>query len=51
MIVTVLSDNGLRYFSTELCGVSTDLEVPDREHPISDQDKAKLARVKLEVIR
>jgi len=26
------------------------LEVPDREHPISDQDKAKLARVKLEVI-
>ncbi len=50
MIVTVLSDNGLRYFSTELCGVFTDLEVPDREHPISDQDKAKLARVKLEVI-
>src|SRR5258708_15154757 len=35
MIVTVLSDNGLRYFSTELCGVPTDLEVPDREHPIS----------------
>jgi cysteine synthase A len=50
MIVTVLSDNGLRYFSTELCGVVTDLEVPDREHPISDEDKAKLARVKLEVI-
>src|SRR6266705_963879 len=50
MIVTVLSDNGLRYFSTELCGVFTDLEVPEREHPISDQDKAKLARVKLEVI-
>jgi cysteine synthase len=51
MIVTVLSDNGLRYFSTELCGASTDLEVPDREHPISDEDKVKLARVKLEVIR
>ena len=50
MIVTVLSDNGLRYFSTELCGVQTDLEVPDREHPISDADKAKLASVKLEVI-
>jgi cysteine synthase A len=51
MIVTVLSDNGLRYFSTELCGVPTDLEVPDREHPISEEDRAKLARVKLEVIR
>ena len=50
MIVTVLSDNGLRYFSTELCGVATDLEVPDRDHPITDADKAKLARVKLEVI-
>ncbi len=51
MIVTVLSDNGLRYFSTELCGVPTELEVPDREHPISEEDKAKLGRVKLEVIR
>jgi len=51
MIVTALSDNGLRYFSTELCGVTTDLEVPDREHSISDADKAKLARVKLEIIR
>jgi cysteine synthase A len=47
MVVTVLSDNGLRYFSTELCGVYTELEVPDREHPMSDEDKAKLARVKL----
>ncbi len=51
MVVTVLSDNGLRYFSTELCGVYTELEVPDREHPVSDADKAKLASVKLEVIR
>jgi hypothetical protein len=25
--------------------------VPDRKHPISDEDKAKLARVNLEVIR
>ncbi|MFL5624219.1 MAG: PLP-dependent cysteine synthase family protein [Ktedonobacteraceae bacterium] len=50
MIVTLVNDNGLRYFSTELCGVFSDLEVPDRTHPISDVDKAKLARVKLEVI-
>ena len=51
MVVTVLSDNGLRYFSTELCGVITEMEVPDRKHPISAEDKAKLARVNLEVIR
>lgn len=51
MIVTLINDNGLRYFSTELCGVESELEVPDREHPISDEDKAKLAQVKLEVIR
>ena len=51
MIVTVLSDNGLRYFSTELCGVEKEMEVSEREHPISDEDKAKLASVTLEVIR
>ncbi|MDQ2905864.1 MAG: cysteine synthase A [Chloroflexota bacterium] len=51
MIVTLVNDNGLRYFSTELCGVFSDLEVPEREHPISAEDKAKLARATLEVIR
>ncbi len=51
LIVTVLSDNGQRYFSTELCGVTIDLEVPNREHPASEADRAKLANVKLEVIR
>jgi cysteine synthase len=51
MIVTLINDNGLRYFSTELCGEALDLEVPDREHPSSDADRARLARVKLEVIR
>ncbi len=51
LIVTVLSDNGLRYFSTELCGVASELEVPEREHLTSAEDRAKLARVKLEVIR
>jgi cysteine synthase A len=50
LIVTVLSDNGLRYFSTELGDVVTELEIPDREHPISDEDKTRLAGVKLEVI-
>lgn len=51
LIVTVLSDNGLRYFSTELCGVASELDVPEREHPASEADRARLAQVKLEVIR
>jgi cysteine synthase len=51
MIVTTVNDNGLRYFSTELCGIESELEIPNREHLISDEDKAKLARVKLEIIR
>jgi cysteine synthase A len=51
LIVTVLSDNGLRYFSTELCGVATELAVPEREHPVSEADRARLAGAHLEVIR
>lgn len=33
-IVTTINDHGFRYFSTELCGIDAELEVPDREHPI-----------------
>jgi cysteine synthase A len=50
-IVTVLSDNGLRYLSTELCGPSQDLEVPEREHPANAGDAEKLAKHELEVVR
>jgi cysteine synthase A len=49
-IVTFISDNGLRYFSTELCGEVSDLEVPERDHPTSAADQAKLAAHRLEVI-
>ncbi|MGH2441980.1 MAG: cysteine synthase A [Chloroflexota bacterium] len=50
-IVTMVSDNGLRYLSTELCGAEFELEVPDRDHPTSAADTAKLARHPLTVIR
>ena len=50
-IVTVVSDNGLRYLSTELVGEETALEVPDREHPTSEADARKLAEHHLKVIR
>jgi cysteine synthase A len=51
LIVTIINDNGLRYLSTELCGESKPLEVPDREHPPSEGDQARLASRKLEIIR
>lgn len=50
-IVTVASDNGLRYLSTELLGAEAPLEVPDREHPTSEDDRRKLADHPLAVIR
>jgi len=50
-IVTVASDNGLRYLSTELCGSSKSLEVPEREHATSQDDHRKLADHPLAVIR
>jgi cysteine synthase len=50
-IVTVISDNGLRYLSTELLGDETELEVPDRDHPTSEEDRRKLAEHHLAVIR
>ncbi|MEW6244836.1 MAG: cysteine synthase A [Bacillota bacterium] len=51
LIVTMINDNGLRYFSTELCGETVELEVPDREHDISERDRARLAGRDWEIIR
>ena len=48
-IVTVISDNGLRYLSTELGGESSRLEVPERDHP-ARPDAATLRQTPLVVI-
>lgn len=50
-IVTMVNDNGLRYLSTELCGSSKALEVPDRKHPSSEEDRKKLEKHPLTVVR
>ncbi len=42
VIVTMLNDTGQRYFSTPLCGVEKDIEIPDREHPFDDYTIAEL---------
>ncbi len=41
-IVTMINDTGQRYYSTPLCGVDKELEVPDREHPIDEYTKKQL---------
>ncbi|MFH1011229.1 MAG: PLP-dependent cysteine synthase family protein [bacterium] len=43
-IVTMINDNGQRYFSTPLCGVKKEFEVPEREHPMDDYTIAELDR-------
>jgi len=49
-IVTLLSDNGLRYLSTELTGAGAALEVPVREHELDAASRQRLAGRHLEVI-
>ncbi|MBI2874886.1 MAG: cysteine synthase A [Firmicutes bacterium] len=49
-VVTMINDNGLRYFSTELCGENPEVHVPDREHFVREEDRARLAGKVLDVI-
>lgn len=35
-IVTIINDTGQRYYSTPLCGVEKELDIPDREHPLDN---------------
>ncbi|MBU1707154.1 PLP-dependent cysteine synthase family protein [bacterium] len=41
-IVTMINDNGQRYFTTPLCGAKKEFEVPEREHPMDDYTIAEL---------
>ena len=42
VIVTMLNDTGQRYFSTPLCGVDKEVEIPEREHPFDAYTIAEL---------
>jgi len=42
LIVTMINDNGMRYFSTELCGEVNEQDIPDREHPVDPSVKERL---------
>ncbi|MFQ5871190.1 MAG: PLP-dependent cysteine synthase family protein [Candidatus Geothermarchaeales archaeon] len=43
-IVTMINDTGQRYFSTELCGVEKEMEIPEREHPLDPYTVSQLDR-------
>lgn len=42
VVVTMLNDTGQRYFSTPLCGVEKEVEIPEREHPFDEYTVAQL---------
>ncbi len=41
-IVTIITDTGQRYFSTEIFGVGKHVEIPEREHPMDPYTAAEL---------
>jgi cysteine synthase A len=43
-IVTLINDNGLRYFSTELCDVKKEIQIPKRDFVLDEVTKAELDR-------
>jgi cysteine synthase A len=51
LIVTMINDTGMRYFSTPLFGHEPKVEIPEREHPIREQDRRNLARRNLHIVR
>jgi cysteine synthase A len=46
-IVTMVNDTGQRYFSTELCGEKTHVEIPRREHPLDNYTIERLDKYQL----
>ena len=51
LIVTMINDTGMRYFSTPLFGRKPTTEIPDRDHPISEADRRNLASRRLHIVR
>ncbi len=50
MIVTMINDTGMRYFSTPLFGHEPTADIPEREHPIRERDRQNLARRNLHIV-
>jgi cysteine synthase A len=50
VIVTMINDTGMRYFSTPLFGQQAAGEIPERVHPIREEDRQKLAAANLRIV-
>ena len=49
-IVTMINDTGMRYFSTPLFGHEAPADIPERDHPLREQDRSNLARRSLHIV-
>ena len=43
-VVTMINDNGLRYFSTRLCGEEPEIDIPERDHPLDERTVREIER-------
>ncbi|MBI4527328.1 MAG: cysteine synthase family protein [Deltaproteobacteria bacterium] len=50
LIVTMINDTGMRYFSTALFGHEPSAKIPEREHPIREEDRQNLRRRNLHIV-
>ena len=50
LMVTMINDTGMRYFSTPLFGHESTVDIPEREHPIRDEDRQNLAQHNLHIV-
>ena len=51
LMVTMINDTGMRYFSTPLFGHESITEIPDRDHPVSEADQQNLEIRHLHIVR
>ena len=50
LIVTMINDTGMRYFSTPLFGHEALADIPERDHPLREQDRENLAKRSLHFV-
>ena len=50
VIVTMINDTGMRYFSTPLFGHEAFADIPERTHSVREADTLELARRNLHIV-
>ena len=51
LMVTMINDTDMRYFSTPLFGHESTTEIPDRGHRVREMDRQNLASRHLHIVR